>query len=449
MTGLTEPLQFAHTGGSHIAYVSLGDGAETLTLAFDTFSSVDDFFELPPMATALEQLARFRRLLLVNARGTGSSDPFGDDLDDYPDRQADDIIAVLDHAGVERSDYLGQGWTTQTGVMLGARHADRIGRIILANGQARTVAGDDYEHAQDPDAYDAMEDALAHGVVSASDQLSILAPTVAADPAAVDWFDRSMRRGASPGTVSKLFELGRRADVRELLPQVSVPVLVLHRAANAYVPPEAGRHLAEHLPDARYVEVPGADHHILVGDTAAVVDEIEEFLIGTRTGRSSTRALRSVLFTDLVASTDQATQLGDRRWREMLDGHDRITREVVTRHGGRLVKTTGDGCLALFDGPSTAIRATEVLDEALTAQGLPARFGIHTGEVELREGDVGGVAVHLAARVMAQADPHEILVSDAVPALMLGSGVTFEDKGDVALKGLEGRWRLHRVVRAD
>ena len=330
--------------------------------------------------------------------------------------------------------------------MLGARHADRIDRIILANGQARTVAGDGYEHAQDPDAYGALEDALAHGLVSTSDQLATLAPTVAADPAAVAWFDRSMRRGASPGTVAELFELGRRADVRDLLPQVSVPVLVLHRAENAYVPPDAGRHLAEHLPDARYVEVPGADHHILVGDTAAVVDEIEEFLVGTRTGRSSTRALRSVLFTDLVASTDQATQLGDRRWREMLDGHDRITRQVVTRHGGRLVKTTGDGCLALFDGPSTAIRATEELDGALTTQGLPARFGIHTGEVELREDDVGGIAVHLAARVMAQADPHEILVSDAVPALMLGAGVTFEDRGEVELKGLEGSWRLHRVV---
>jgi class 3 adenylate cyclase len=442
-----EPMRFAHVDGAHLAYLSVGDHPETLTLVFDTFSSVDDLFDLRVMASALDQLARFRRLLLVNARGTGASDPFGDDFDDYPDRQADDVIAVLDHAGIDHTDYLGQGWTTQTGVMLGARHPDRIGRIILANGQARTVAGDGYEHAQDPELYDAFGEGLAHGVISATDQLAVLAPTIAADPPAIEWFDRSMRRGASPGTVEQLFELGRRADVRDLLPRVSAPVLVLHRADNAYVPAAAGRHLAEHLPDARYVEVPGADHHILVGDTASVVDEIEEFLAGTRTGRSTTRALRTILFTDLVSSTDQATRLGDSRWRDLLDNHDRLTREMVTRHGGEVVKTTGDGCLALFDGPSAALRATEDLDRSLTGQGLSARFGVHTGEVELRDDDVGGIAVHLAARVMDKAEPNEILVSEAVPLLMIGSRVTFEEKGTVELKGLDGTWRLHRVRR--
>jgi class 3 adenylate cyclase len=446
MAGRTEPLQFAHVGDRHIAYLSVGDLPEALTMVFDNYSSVDDLFDIPQMANALDQLARFRRLLLINSRGTGSSDPFGDDYDEYPQRHADDVIAVLDHAGVERTDFLGHGWASQIAVTLGALYPDRIDRLVLANGMARTLTGDGYEHGQDPELYEAFEEGLEHGLISATDQLAVMAPTIADDPAALEWIDRSMRRGASPAMVRKLFELGRRSDVRALLPHVSAPVLVLHRAENAYVQPAAGRHLAENLPDARYVEVPGADHHMLVGDTASVVDEIEEFLVGTRTGRSTTRTLTTMLFTDLVGSTDQATRLGDAGWRKMLDSHDRITREVVARHGGRLVKTTGDGCLALFEGPSAALRGTRDLDEALTAQGLAARFGIHTGEVERRDDDVGGIAVHLAARVMDQAEPHEILVSDAVPALMIGSGVVFEDRGQVTLKGLEGSWRLHRVA---
>jgi class 3 adenylate cyclase len=233
--------------------------------------------------------------------------------------------------------------------------------------------------------------------------------------------------------------------MRAVLPALRVPTLILHRAGDPLIRPDHGRFLAEHIPDARYVELEGEDHMFFVGDTARMLDEIEVFLTGAAAGAEPDRLLASVLFTDIVGSTDTAAALGDRRWRELLDRHDTLTREHVTRFRGRVVKTTGDGALATFDGPARAIRCALELRDAVSRTGVELRAGIHTGEVEQRDDDIGGIAVHLAARVQALAGEREVLVSRTVADLVAGSGIAFSDRGEHELKGVPGRWRLLAV----
>jgi class 3 adenylate cyclase/pimeloyl-ACP methyl ester carboxylesterase len=448
MGSVPEPdlaVQYAVRDGAHIAYGLIGAAERHLVVLIDGFSPVDDYQTLPSAEHCLRRLSQLRTVVLVNFRGTGLSDPVlaGDA---YPAAHADDVLAVMDAVGAHQVDLLTQGWPGNVAIRLAANHPERVHSMVLGHNAARQLRSDDHPFGLTEEEYTQFEEALASGRLSASDQLALIAPSAAADPEVAAWIDRSQRR-SSPGQIRAGFAQGRRQDTRELLAQVTAPTLVLHRTGNAFVSIEAGRYLAEHIPGARFLELPGADHVLFLGEIEPFLDAVEEFLTGSRRGREVERRLVTLLFSDLVDSTGQAVSLGDQRWRDRLDRHDRITASVVGAHGGRVVKSTGDGCLATFDSPSAAVRAAQDLADRLDEAHLLARFGLHTGEVELRGNDVGGVAVHLAARVLHAAEGGEILVSAAVPPLLLGSGLAFEPRGSHELRGLPGRWDLFAVAR--
>jgi class 3 adenylate cyclase len=275
----------------------------------------------------------------------------------------------------------------------------------------------------------------------------IFAPSIADDPRVKDWFGSAERNSASPGTVRKLIEMEANVDVRPVLPAIRVPTLVLHRANDPLVPLELGRQVAEAIPGAKFVELQGDDNMSFFGDSEAVLDEIEQFLTGERHHHDVSRVLTTVLFTDIVGSTEQATSLGDRRWRDLLDHHYDEVRSEVSRFGGREVRTLGDGFLGTFDGPARAIRCGCAISEAARKLGIATRIGLHTGEVELLGGDIAGLAVHIGARVVAEARPGEVLVSGTVKDLVVGSGLGFTDRGEHHLKGVPGTWHLYAVER--
>jgi class 3 adenylate cyclase len=277
--------------------------------------------------------------------------------------------------------------------------------------------------------------------------IEMFAPSRANDERFREWWARLLRLGASPQAAVANLEVAWDIDVRGILSTISVPTLVLHRSGDLMVPVESGRYLASKIPGARYVELPGDDHLPFVGDTDALVAEIEEFLTGTRSTPVTDRILATVLFTDIVGSTERAAELGDRRWRELLDAHDAVVARNVERFRGRVVKTTGDGALATFDGPARAISCAREIRDGVRALGIEVRVGLHTGEVEVRGEDLGGIAVHIGARVAAQAAPGDVLVSSSVPPLVAGSGIEFEDRGEHSLKGVPGDWRLFAVGR--
>jgi class 3 adenylate cyclase len=287
----------------------------------------------------------------------------------------------------------------------------------------------------------AESDAIEQGY----DNLAIIAPSVASDPAFRAWWDRSGNLGATPAMARAFLEGVFRTDVRHLLPQVSVPTLIIQRADLGFVGVGHGRYLADHIPEAMYVELPGTDTFYWVGDTRAMLDEIEEFLTGVRGGSGAERVLASVLFTDIVGSTDRAAQLGDQRWRDLLDRHDKSVRAQIERFRGRVVKTVGDGVVATFDSPGRAIECALAVRETLRAFDIEVRAGIHTGEIEVRGDDVAGMSVHIASRVSALARPGEVLVSSTVKDLVAGSPVRFADRGEHELKGVPGSWKLLAV----
>lgn len=275
--------------------------------------------------------------------------------------------------------------------------------------------------------------------------LGAFAPSWKGNPEAEQDWARLLRLGTSPAGVGALMDLYKELDVREALPLVSAPTLVMHRSDDVVVPIEIGRHLADNIPGARWVEFPGVDHLIAARDSDAIIDEVQEFVTGTRASRGAERVLSTVLFTDIVESTAHAARLGDRGWRELLDRHDALIEEQIARHKGRAVKSTGDGFLATFDGPARAIGCASAVAGAAPALGIDVRAGLHSGECELRDDDIGGMAVHIGARVAARAGPGEVLVSGTVKDLVVGSGIEFEDRGEATLKGVPGEWRLYAV----
>jgi class 3 adenylate cyclase len=275
--------------------------------------------------------------------------------------------------------------------------------------------------------------------------LRLWAPNVADQPGPRRWFARFGRMAVSPGGAVALFSMVRDLDVRDVLPAIRVPTLLVHRTGDDLVRIEHSRYMADRIPDAKLVELPGEDHLWWFGDQDAIVDEVQEFLTGVRPAPEADRVLATVMFTDIVGSTRRAAELGDRRWRELLEGHEAVVRRELARHRGTEVKTTGDGFLATFDGPARGIRCARSIAEGVRQLGIEIRAGLHTGECELRNGDVGGIAVHTGARVSARAEPGEVLVSSTVRDLVAGSGIEFEDRGSHELKGVPGEWRLYAV----
>jgi class 3 adenylate cyclase len=405
---------------------------------------IDLIWEAPECTRFLERLASFSRLILFDPAGFGGSDP-ADLRSGIVERFAHDALVVLDDLGSERAAVVGVCEIASAGVVLAATHPDRISALVVINGQARYLRADDYDigvpEAVEQRVRQRIAEQWGTGTLS-----EVLAPTAAVDPAFVRMRARWERLGAGgPQEELAMWDVFVRHDIRDVLPTVGVPTLVLHRRDNPHFRIDHGRYLASHIKGARFVELPGRDHVFFVGDTSTMLDEIETFLTGVRGGLRADRVLATVLFTDIVGSTEQAARLGDRAWRSLLDSHDQTVAEVIGRYRGRLVKTTGDGVLATFDGPARAIQCACSLRDEVRKLGVDVRAGLHTGEVEVRGDDVGGIGVHIAARVAALGEAGAVWVSRTVTDLVVGSGITFHDRGEHELKGVPGLWRLFAV----
>ena len=394
----------------------------------------------PDCARWLLRLASFARVAMFDKRGTGMSDR----VTELPglEQPIDDVRAVMDAVGMERAALLGMSEGGSLTALFAATYPERCSALVLYGSFARFAS------------WLPTEEALA-AFLGYIDQAwgsggtaSFVAPSLANDPATQQWLGRFERLGASPAAATALMRMNSQIDISDIVPTIRVPTLVIHRRDDAGINVEGGRYLAEHIPGARYIELPGKDHLPWVGDNAMeIADDIEEFLTGTRAPVTVDRVLATVLFTDIVGSTEKAAALGDRRWRDLLDNHHATIRRNLARFRGHEVKTTGDGILATFDGPARGVRCACAIADEIRPLGIEVRSGLHTGECEMTEDDVGGIAVHIGARVAALAGAGEVLVSSTVKDLVAGSGLRFGDRGSQSLKGVPGKWRIFAVER--
>ena len=438
--------RYARLGGDRIAYQILGEGPPDLVMTSGSFGHVDLAWEDPGIALFLRTLASFSRLIQFDRRGTGASDPLP--LDSLPpwESYAQDLVAVLDEVGSQQAALLAQVDASPMAIFFAGTKPERTSALVLANATARYLAADDYPIGVPAE--------VAEAVLGQIDQLwgteaivTMQAPSRAGDARFRQWLARFQRTSASPRAVQAFLRASFQMDASSILPLIQAPTLVLHRRDCQLVPITHGRYLAEHIPGATLVELPGTELTLFWETPELALDQVERFLSGVRRVAQPTRVLATVLFTDMVGSTEQASRLGDRRWREVLEVHEELAHRLIDEFNGRLIQTTGDGILATFDGPGQAIHCAAALREELAGIGVQLRAGLHTGEVELRGGDVGGIAVHIAARVMAAAGQGEILVSRTVRDLVTGSDVTLQDRGMYLLKGIDGDWQLLAVAR--
>jgi class 3 adenylate cyclase len=437
--------KYAQLGRDRIAYQVVGQGPPDLVMTTASFGDIDVAWEDPGLALFYRTLASFSRLILLNRRGTGASDPLPPDPLPPWESYAEEVAVVLDEVGSQRAAVLATVDAGPTALFFAATRPARTSALILAHTTAKCLIADDYPIG--------IPGEVAEAVLAQVDQLwgteamaATHVPSRANEVRFRRWFAKYQRTGASPRVVQTFLRAFLDADVRTILPLIQAPTLVLHRRDVQVIPIEHARYLAEHIPKARLVELPGADVSIIWETPELVLDQVEELVTGVRHIAAPTRVLAVVLFTDIVGSTQQAARVGDRRWRQLLDMHDELAARLVEEADGRLVKTTGDGILATFEGPARAIRCAANLGDALRGMGLQLRAGIHAGEVELRDGDVGGIAVHIAARVMAAAGPSEILASRTVRDLVVGSDLALEERGAHPLKGVEGTWQLFALA---
>ncbi len=435
-------IRYTKSGHVSLAYQVFGAGDTDLVLAPGYISNLEANWEEPNYARFLERLASKFRVVVFDKRGTGLSDRIPAAT---LEERADDVRAVMDAAGAERAALLGWSEGGSYSAFFAAREPDRVSHLILYASPPRILRTDDYRAGWPLKLF---EEILAGTETTwGTDAVAgWVNPSGAEDEAYLRWFGHMQRLAASPSSAREMMAGLRDLDICDVLPSIRVPTLILHRADETWVRVDHSRYLAEHIPGAKYVELQGGDHWPWMGDSDAVIDEIEEFVTGTRPVREPDRVLATVLFTDIVDSTRRASDLGDRRWRDVLERHNLAVRQRLERFRGHEVKTIGDGFLATFDGPARGIRcALEIVDE-LGTLGVDLRAGLHTGECEAMNGDLGGVAVHIGARVAAKAQPREVLVSSTVKDLVAGSEIQFRDRGEHELKGVPNRWRLFAVA---
>ncbi|OBK22089.1 cyclase [Mycobacterium asiaticum] len=448
----TARTRYATCGEVDIAYQVFGDGPIDVLVLPGPSIPIDTVDSEPSMYRFHRRLASFARVIRYDQRGIGLSSRVSSPDMIGPKAWARDAIAVMNAVGCERATILAPGFTTMTGLVLAADFPERVSSLICINGAARTLRAPDYpigHEIGDSDPYTTIAiepDAVEQGF----DMLGIIAPSVAGDNVFRAWWDMAGNRAASPSMARAIITAVRHSDVRDTLPRVSAPTLILHRDNRRFSPIEHGRYLAEHIAGSRLIELPGEDTLYWVGDAASMIDEIEEFVTGVRGGGDAERVLTTIVFTDIVGSTQRAALLGDNRWRDLLDNHDTIVRHEIQRFGGREVNTAGDGFVATFISPSAALACTDALIDAVHVLGIEIRVGIHAGEVEVRgtrKEDVAGMAVHIAARVAALAGPDEVLVSSTVRDIVTGSRHRFVNRGERELKGVPGQWRLCALIR--
>ena len=435
--------RWARSGDLSIAYQVFGDGPIDLLVAPGFVSHCELFWESPDIARAFGRLAEVARVISFDKREQGLSDRLG--RPPAVEEMVDDALAVLDAAGSERAAIFGISEGGALAQLLAASHPDRCTHLILWSSFARLCRAPDYPEGVDPAAIDRWGEILRERWGEPV-SISVFAPSRRGDPDTEAWWARLLRTGTSPRSVVELMSLYKELDVRPALDSITAPTLVMHRRDDVPAPEALGRYIADHIAGARFVSVPGADHLFWTEGADEIVGEVEEFITGTRRAQPADRVLATVMFTDIVDSTAEASRLGDRRWRELLDRHDTRTAAEVERGRGRVVKTTGDGVLATFDGPARAIETAARLAGELPELGVRIRAGLHTGECERRGDDVGGMAVHIGARIAGRAGPGEVLVSSTVKDLVVGSGIEFADRGGAELKGVPGEWRLFAVA---
>jgi pimeloyl-ACP methyl ester carboxylesterase/class 3 adenylate cyclase len=432
--------RYAKSGDVHIAYQVFGDGPLNLVLAPPFVSNIENYWDEPEFASWLGRLGSYARVVMFDKRGTGMSDRVAE----VPglDERMDDLRAAMDAAGMDRAALLGISEGGPLAALFAASYPERCDALVLYGSFARFASWLPTEEAL-AQFLGYIEQAWGTG-----GSLPLFAPTCGDDPAFVRWWGRFERLGASPASASALMRMNSQINISDILPTIRVPTLVIHRTEDVTINVEGGRYLAEHIPGARYLELPGKDHIPFVGDNAGeIADAIQEFLTGSRAPVPVDRVLATVLFTDIVGSTEKAAALGDSRWHNLLDKHHATIRSNLIRFRGHEVKTTGDGVLATFDGPARGVRCACAIAEQIRPLGINVRAGLHTGECEMMGDDVGGIAVHIGARVASLAGGGEVLVSRTVKDLVAGSGLRFADRGSQTLKGVPGDWQIYSVER--
>ncbi len=435
-------VQYTHGGEVSIAHVVGGEAPPTVLFIGGFVGHLEIGTAFPAAQRFWERMCSFARVVAFDKRCTGLSDRSAD----YTvEGVVDDCLAVLDSLGLERVAVFGISEGSSAATMLAATHPERVSAVIEFGAYARIPEAPDNPHGVPVElvrsTWERMVENWGH-----PGSIDWWAPSLSHDPEARDWWARLLRSGTSPGTVRTMARMYEELDVRPLLSAVQAPTLVLYRTGDRVVPPGLSRAVAEGIPGAQVVELPGSDHLYLAGDQDELLEPIEEFLTGRPAVVRSDRVLATVLFSDLVGSTERAAELGDRQWSELLAQHERSAARAIQRFDGRLIKTMGDGLLATFDGPARGVRTAMAIRNSMSSLGLEARAGVHTGECELVGGDVAGMAVHIAARLESLASPGEVLVSSTVKDLVVGSGLSFSPRGPHQLKGVPGEWQVFEAI---
>ncbi|MCI4320068.1 MAG: adenylate/guanylate cyclase domain-containing protein [Thermoplasmata archaeon] len=435
--------KYARSDGVHIAYQVFGRGPRNLVFVPGWASHIEYAWEEPLFVRFLERLATFARVIWFDKRGTGLSDR----VSGLPilEQRVDDLRAVMKAVGVRRASVFGTSEGGSMCALFAATRPEQVERLILFGAFAKRLKSPNYPWGPTRASRERWIRQLEAGWGS-DVELDTLAPSMARDPSFRMWFAAYGRLSVSPAAAVTLARMNTDIDIRGVLPSIHVPTLVLHRRNDRDVLVGNGRYLAKHIPGAKWVELPGNDHVWWVGDTGSLLDEVEEFLTGTRAARTPERMLTTLLFTDIVGSTRRARSVGDRAWSHLLARHNRLVRRELARFNGREVKSTGDGFLAIFDGPARAVRCAAAIRQSVRELGISVRTGVHTGECEVLGDDIGGLSVHIAARVAGASDGSSVLVTSTVKDLVAGSGIDFEDRGLHRLKGLDEPWRLFAVA---
>ncbi len=435
--------RYAKSGQVHIAYQVVGNGPPDLVLVPGWVSHIEYAWEEPSFSQWLRRLVSFSRLILLDRRGTGLSDRVAD-LPSLEQRM-DDVRAVMDAAGSERAALFGISEGGPMCMMFAATYPERTSALVLYGTFARATRAPDYPIGLPVEGLEKFLELIGRSWGSGF-SADYFAPSLAHDEQFRRSWARFERLAVSPAGIQTLIRMLYETDARHVLPVIRVPTLIVHRAGDQAARVAGARYMAERIPGAKYVELPGADHFPFVGDVDAILDEVEEFLTGARHGPEIDRVLATVLFTDIVASTERVAELGDHRWRDLLESYLGLVRRQLAQFRGREIDTAGDGVFATFDGPARAIRCAFAIRTAVRQLGIEIRAGLHTGECEIIGDKVGGIAVHIGARVAAAAGAGEVLVSNTVKDLVAGSGITFESRGTHVLKGIPGEWFLYTVA---
>ena len=443
MVGVTPETRYAKSGDVNIAYQVVGEGPRDLILVPGWMSNIEVLWDEPAVARFLRRLATFSRLILFDKRGTGLSDR----LSDLPDLETrmDDVRAVMDAVGSERAVLCGYSEGGVMCALFAATYPMRTTALITIGSYARQKPGPGYPWGRTQEQQEQFLDSIQRGW-GGPVGLDLRAPSVAQDDRVRQWWARFLRMSASPAAALALTRMNYEIDIRHVLSAIHVPSLLLHAIGDMTIDVHASHYMAERIPRAKVVELPSKDHLPWGADADAILDEIEEFLTGQRHGPEPDRILATILFTDIVGSTDRAAELGDKGWRDLLESFYGVVRRELPRFRGKEVSTAGDGVLATFDGPARGVRCARSIAEAVLSLGIEVRTGLHTGECEIIEDNVGGIAVHTASRVASLAHPGEVLVSHTVKDLVAGSGIRFESRGTHALRGVPGEWPLFAAV---